>query len=215
MDKERITAEMAFKDSSSAVIKIRRSLPDFLQSVKLKYVKLGLGYGYSCNITTVLAIFVIVPLFLRPFLQLKGLNLDHLSQLWSNLKVQPVHTMDKLTHLLVPPLFFFLLALYLAKRSKPVYLVDFACYKPEDERKISVESFLEMSEESGEFEEETLRFQRRISARAGLGDETYLSRGVMSRPPRLCMKEARAEAEAVMFGALDALFAKTGTIKNS
>ncbi|KAL1367096.1 hypothetical protein HN51_021170 [Arachis hypogaea] len=217
MEKERITAEMDFKDSSSAVIKIRRKLPDFLQSVKLKYVKLGLlGYGYSLNITTIfIIIFVMVPLFISfsssPFLQLKDLNLDKLLEFWSNLIAQPpVLALDKLIQLVAPPLFFFLLAFYLAKRSKPVYLVDFACYKPEEERKISVESFLNMSEESGEFQHETLQFQRRISSRAGLGDETYLPRGVMSRPPRLCMEEARAEAEAVMFGALDALFAKTG-----
>ncbi|QHO22589.1 hypothetical protein HN51_046437 [Arachis hypogaea] len=217
MEKERITAEMDFKNSSSAVIKIRRKLPDFLQSVKLKYVKLGLlDCGYSFNITTILiTIFVMVPLFISfsssPFLQLKNFNLDKLLELWSNLMAQPpVLALDKLIQLVAPPLFFFLLALYLAKRSKPVYLVDFACYKPEEERKISVESFLNMSEESGEFQDETLQFQRRISSRAGLGDETYLPRGVMSRPPRLCMEEARAEAEAVMFGALDALFAKTG-----
>ncbi|KAK8642647.1 hypothetical protein V6N13_011984 [Hibiscus sabdariffa] len=36
MDKKRLTAEMAFKDSST-VIRIRKRLPDFLQSVKLKY----------------------------------------------------------------------------------------------------------------------------------------------------------------------------------
>ncbi|MED6147770.1 inositol polyphosphate kinase kcs1 [Stylosanthes scabra] len=215
MDKERITAEMDFKDSSSAVIKIRQKLPDFLQSVKLKYVKLGLlGYGYSFNVTTILiTIFVMVPIFisLSPFLhQLKDLNLDKLLELWSNLISQPVWAFDKLIQLVAPPLFFFTLAFYLAKRSKPVYLVDFACYKPQEERKISVESFLKMSEESGEFQDETLQFQRRISSRAGLGDETYLPKGITARPPRLCMEEARAEAEAVMFGALDALFAKTG-----
>ncbi|KAJ4895144.1 3-ketoacyl-CoA synthase [Raphanus sativus] len=60
MDQERLTAEMAFKDSSSAVIRIRRRLPDFLTSVKLKYVKLGLHN--SCNFTTALFFLVILPL---------------------------------------------------------------------------------------------------------------------------------------------------------
>ncbi|KAJ1379861.1 Very-long-chain 3-ketoacyl-CoA synthase [Sesbania bispinosa] len=116
MDKERLTTEMNFKDSSSAVIKIRRRLPDFLQSVKLKYVKLGL---------------------------------------------------------------------YWTKRSTPVYMVDFACYKPEKERKVSLESFLKMTEESGCFNEESIQFQRRISGKAGLGDETYLPRGITAQPPNL------------------------------
>ncbi|KAK8702377.1 hypothetical protein V6N13_020733 [Hibiscus sabdariffa] len=129
MDEERLTAEMAFIDSTSAVIKIQRRLPDFLQSVKLKYVKLGYGYSFGSLVV------------------------------------------------------FFHLGLYFAKRSRPVYLLDFACYKPEDDRKL-------------------------ISSRLGLGDETHFPRGITSSPPNLCMVEARAKA--VMFGALDSLFEKIG-----
>nr|POE55953.1 3-ketoacyl-coa synthase 1 [Quercus suber] len=80
MDKERLTAEMAFKDSSSAVIKIRQRLPDFLQSVKLKYVKLG--YGYSCNPATIFMFLLIVPLLVSIGFQLTGLELDRVSELW-------------------------------------------------------------------------------------------------------------------------------------
>jgi 3-ketoacyl-CoA synthase len=205
MDKERLTAEMNFKDSSSAVIKIRQRLPDFLKTVKLKYVKLG--YGYSCNATTILIFTLVVPLllFLAVQFQLTDLKLDRLSQLLLE------HTVQLDTDTAIGSIvLLFLFGLYYAKRSPPIYLVDFACYKPENERKIAVESFVEMLEDSGEFGEETLQFQRRILSRAGLGDETYLPNGIMSRPPNLCMKEARLEAEAVMFGALDALFAKTG-----
>ncbi|KAF7843877.1 3-ketoacyl-CoA synthase 1 [Senna tora] len=199
MDKERLTAEMDFKDSSSAVIRIRRRLPDFLQSVKLKYVKLG--YGYSCNAATILMFVFILPLFLSLLLHFTGLKLDRLSQLWSDRSVRRLAAFAALL---------FLFGLYWATRSRPVYLVDFACYKPGPDRKISVDSFLTMTEESGGFEEETLQFQRRISTRAGLGDETYLPSGITSRPPNLNMKEARSEAESVMFGALDSLFEKTG-----
>ncbi|KAI4355297.1 hypothetical protein L6164_004085 [Bauhinia variegata] len=207
MDKERLTAEMAFKDSSSAVIKIRRRLPDFLQSVKLKYVKLG--YGYSCNAATILMFAVILPLFVSLVIQLTGLRLDHLSERWSNRTVR-MDSIDAVSRMVGSAVLLFLFGLYWAKRSRPVYLVDFACYKPENERKISVDSFLKMTEETGAFEEENLQFQTRISTRAGLGDETYLPRGITARPPNLNMKEARSEAEAVMFGALDSLFDKTG-----
>ncbi|KAJ7951369.1 3-ketoacyl-CoA synthase [Quillaja saponaria] len=207
MDKERLTAEMAFKDSSSAVIKIRQRLPDFLQSVKLKYVKLG--YGYSCNAATILLFAIILPLLVYLLAQLTGLNLDHLSEFWSNQTVQ-IKGVNAATRLAGSVVLLFLLGIYCSRRSVPVYLMDFACYKPENERKISIDSFLNMSEQSGSFEEETLQFQRRIAVRSGLGDETYLSSGIMSKPPNLCIKEARSEAEAVMFGALDALFDKTG-----
>lgn len=205
MDKERLTAEMAFKDSSSAVIKIRQHLPDFLQSVKLKYVRLG--YGYSCNPATILMFLVIVPLFIATLVQFTGLELDRVYEFW---RTQSLHEFDVATTLAGSAILLFLLAVVWAKRSKPVYLVDFACYKPEDERKISVDSFLKMTEDLGVFEDETLRFQTRISTRSGLGDETYLPRGITSRPPNLSLEEARVEAESVMFGALDDLFSKTG-----
>ncbi|KAG6725701.1 hypothetical protein I3842_02G045000 [Carya illinoinensis] len=208
MDNERLTAEMAFKDSSSAVIKIRRRLPDFLQSVKLKYVKLG--YGYSCNPATILMFVTILPLALSLLLQVTGLKLDRFSELWINRRVVFDDLVNGGTKPAASALFLILFCIYRAKRSKPVYLVDFACYKPEDERKVTGEFFLKMSEDSGAFQEESLQFQRRITVKSGLGDETYLPKGITSRPPKLSMEEARSEAEAVMFGALDALFEKTG-----
>ncbi|XP_038708713.1 3-ketoacyl-CoA synthase 1-like [Tripterygium wilfordii] len=211
MDKERLTAEMAYKDSSSAVIKIRQRLPDFLQSVKLKYVKLG--YGYSYNPATILLFLITVPLSMAIMVQFTGLNMDRVYELWNSQTVQ-LDDIDATSRLLGSTVLLFLLVLYWSKRTRPVYLVDFACYKPEEERKMSVDSFLKMSEESGAFEDETLQFQRRVASRSGLGDETYLSRGITSSPPNLNMKEARAEAEAVMFGALDSLFEKTGLKPN-
>ncbi|KAI6701797.1 hypothetical protein NL676_010933 [Syzygium grande] len=208
LDKERLTAEMAFdKDSSSAVIKIRRRLPDLLQSVKLKYVKLG--YGYSCNLATVLKFVVAVPLVLAILIHLTGLDQARLSEMWKSPAVA-LDGIDASTTKASSALLLLLLFLYVSKRTRPVYLVDFACYLPDDKRKMSVESFLKMSEESGAFEEDTLQFQRRISSRSGLGDETYFPRGITSAPPNLCMEEARLEAEAVMFGAVDALLEKTG-----
>ncbi|KAJ8748537.1 hypothetical protein K2173_003438 [Erythroxylum novogranatense] len=207
MDEERLTAEMAFKDASSAVIKIRRRLPDFLQSVKLKYVKLG--YGYSCNPATLLLFLIMLPLFTATLVQFTGLELNRVYAVWKTRSLQ-LQDIDAATRLAGSAVLLFLFSLYWAKRSRPVYLVDFACYKPEDERKMSVDSFLKMTEETGVFEEETIQFQKRIASRSGLGDETYFPRGITSNPPNLSMSEARSEAEAVMFGALDELFAKTG-----
>uniref|UniRef100_M4EUY8 3-ketoacyl-CoA synthase n=1 Tax=Brassica campestris TaxID=3711 RepID=M4EUY8_BRACM len=204
MDQERLTAEMAFKDSSSAVIRIRRRLPDFLTSVKLKYVKLGLHNSF--NFTTFLFLLIILPLTGTVLVQLTGLTFETFSELWYNHAVQ----LDGVTRLACLVSLCFVLIIYVTNRSKPVYLVDFSCYKPEDERKMSVDSFLKMTEQNGAFTDDTVQFQQRISNRAGLGDETYLPRGITSTPPKLNMSEARAEAEAVMFGALDSLFEKTG-----
>nr|QYJ54438.1 3-ketoacyl-CoA synthase-like protein [Consolida ajacis] len=204
MENERLTAEMSYMDSSSAVIRIRRALPDFLQSVKLKYVKLG--YGGVCDYATVFRYAVIFPLLVGIAYRLSAIPMERVSELWSTRVVE----FDSGTGLIGLVTAGMVLVIYFLKRPRPVFLVEFACYKPEEQRKMSVEAFLKMTEENGAFKEETVQFQKRISARSGLGDETYLPKGITSVPPNLCMKEARAEAEAVMFGALDALFEKTG-----
>ncbi|GAB4844652.1 inositol polyphosphate kinase kcs1 [Ancistrocladus abbreviatus] len=205
MDNERLTAEMAFTDEASVVIKIRRRLPDFLQSVKLKYVKLG--YGYSCKLPTTVVVFLIsAPLFIAAIIQLTGTRIDRFSEFWTN-RVAFIDTATGLTGLF---LLLLVIGLHWAMRPRPVYLVDFACYKPEDERKLSVDSFLNMTEECGGFEQETVQFQKKISRRCGLGDETYFPPGITSKPPDLTVTQARREAESVIFSTLDALFKKTG-----
>ncbi|XP_074581135.1 3-ketoacyl-CoA synthase 1-like [Curcuma longa] len=198
MDRERLTAEiMAFRDDDSIVIKIRRRLPDFLQSVNLKYVKLGLRYA------SIPAAAVLVPVLGAALAA--ALCLDRMALMPS----RPV-SVDPATGVASAALALVLLAAYYLKRPRPVYLVDFACYKPDDEHKISKEGFLDMTECTGVFNRESLDFQTKITLRSGLGDETYLPQGIQARPPRLCMAEARLEAEAVMFGCLDALFSATG-----
>ncbi|XP_050387265.1 3-ketoacyl-CoA synthase 11-like [Argentina anserina] len=53
------------------------------------------------------------------------------------------------------------------------------------------------------------RGSRRILERSGLGDSTYLPEAVLNIPPNPSMKEARKETEALMYGAIDELFART------
>ncbi|CAK9862686.1 unnamed protein product [Sphagnum jensenii] len=70
-------------------------------------------------------------------------------------------------------------------RPRPIYLVDYACYLPQESLK------------------------QKILERSGLGDETYLPSAMHALPPCPNMKFAREEAEEVMFGCLDELFEKT------
>ncbi|XP_056167570.1 3-ketoacyl-CoA synthase 2-like [Syzygium oleosum] len=104
----------------------------------------------------------------------------------------------------------FLVTLYFMTRPRKVYLVDFACYKPDPAWICTRETFMERPELTTTFTEENLAFQRRILKRSSLGQQTYLPDAVLRVPPNLCMAEARAEAEAVMFVAVDQLLAKTG-----
>ncbi|KAJ1276072.1 hypothetical protein BS78_05G186000 [Paspalum vaginatum] len=103
-----------------------------------------------------------------------------------------------------------LATVYLARRPRAVYLLDFACYKPGPEHVVTRETFMRQSAAAGVFTEENLAFQRKILERSGLGQGTYFPAAVLNSPPNPCMAEARAEAEAVMFGAIDQVLAKTG-----
>ncbi|KAF2535889.1 hypothetical protein F2Q70_00006645 [Brassica cretica] len=159
-----------------------RNLPDFKKSVKLKYVKLGYHYLITHGMY----------LFLSPLLLLIAAQLSTFSRT------------DLATLLLV-----FITTIYVMTRPRPVYLVDFSCYKPDDARKCTKKIFMERSKLTGSFTEENLEFQRKILQRSGLGESTYLPEAVLNVPPNPCMAEARKEAEAVMFGAIDELLDKT------
>lgn len=60
------------------------------------------------------------------------------------------------------------------------------------------------------FTEESLDFQRRISQRNGLGEETYLPPALHMDPPKVNMENAREEARMVLFGAVQEVLDRTG-----
>ncbi|KAL9265408.1 3-ketoacyl-CoA synthase 11-like protein [Drosera capensis] len=175
-----------------------RILPDFKQSIKLKYVKLGYHYLVSHGMYLLL-----IPLIAVTAAQLSTLSPQDLYALWEHLQFNLVSV------IICSTLLVFFGTLYFVTRPRPVYLVNFSCYKADEERKCSRQIFIERSGLTGSFTEENLNFQRKILERSGLGESTYLPEAVMNVPPNPCMAEARKEAEAVMFGALDELFAKT------
>ncbi|KAI4376322.1 hypothetical protein MLD38_014099 [Melastoma candidum] len=176
----------------------RRRLPDFNRSVKLKYVKLG----YHYLITHGMYLFL-TPLVALAAAHVSAFTISDFLALWDHLRFNLVFVV------LCSALLVFLSTVFLLTRPRAVYLVDFACYKPEPERKCTRQIFMERSRSTGSFTEENLEFQRKILERSGLGDSTYLPEAVLRVPPNPCMAEARREAEMVMFGALDQLFEKT------
>ncbi|KAJ7567117.1 hypothetical protein O6H91_02G132400 [Diphasiastrum complanatum] len=180
-------------------VRVSHRLPDFLQSVNLKYVKLG----YHYLISHALYLLTIPVIFLAASAEIRALRWDDLSLLWDNLHFNLVSILACSGALV------FIATLYFLSRQQSVYLVDFACFKPADDFKVSGHAFLSLSELSGKFNETSLDFQRKLLEKSGLGEETYFPRALLSVPPNPCMKEARAEAEMVMFGALDELFKQT------
>ncbi|KAK1315244.1 3-ketoacyl-CoA synthase 10 [Acorus calamus] len=182
-------------------VRVRRRLPDFLQSVNLKYVRLGYHYLMNHGLYVVL-----LPLVVVVF----GAEIGNLSRenLWR--KVWEGTDYDVATLVAFFSSLVFTLCVYFMSRPSPVYLIDFACYKPSDDLKVSKAEFIEQARKSGKFDEASLEFQARILNSSGIGDETYVPKAVMAPGNCATMKEGRAEASEVLFGALDELFSRSG-----
>nr|XP_043623498.1 3-ketoacyl-CoA synthase 10 [Erigeron canadensis] len=182
-------------------VRVRRRLPDFVQSVNLKYVKLG--YHYLISHAIYLAT---VPVLVLVF----GAEIGSLSreELWRKLW-DSTAGYDLATILAFFAIFVFTVSVYFMSRPRSIYLIDFACFKPTDDLKVTKEEFIEMARKSGKFDEASLEFQKKILQSSGIGDETYVPKAIMSPDNITTMKEGRAEASMVIFGALDELFKKT------
>ncbi|XP_057503251.1 3-ketoacyl-CoA synthase 4-like [Actinidia eriantha] len=175
-----------------------RRLPDFLQSVNLKYVKLGYHYLISNLLTLCL-----IPVMAVILIEASQMNPNDIRQLWLHLKYNLVSIV------ILSAVLVFGSTVYITSRPRSVYLVDYCCYRAPDKLKAPFHLFMEHSRLSGVFDESSLEFQRKILERSGLGEETYAPEAMFFVPPRPSMAAARDEAEQVMFGALDNLFANT------
>ncbi|KAI3852893.1 hypothetical protein MKX03_003280 [Papaver bracteatum] len=177
----------------------RLPLPDFLQSVNLKYVKLGYHY-----LMTHLLTLCLIPLIFISLIEASQMNPEDVHQLWVHLQYNLVSVITCSAVLV------FGSTVYIMTRPRPIYLVDYSCYRPPEHLQVKYHQFMEHSRLTGDFDESSLEFQRKILERAGLGEETYLPEAMHSIPPKPSMAAAREEAEQVMFGALDSLFKNTG-----
>lgn len=176
-------------------------LPNFKLSVRLKYVKLGYHYLisnalYLASVPLVLAVVSSVHISTHSVQDLVQLCLD-------------IVRYNFVIFFLCTGLLVFLGTVYFMSRPRKVYMVNFACYKPEPARKVTKEIFMDRTVNLGAFSQENVDFQKKILERSGLGQDTYFPEALISLPPNPCMAEARNEAEMVMFGAIDELLAKT------
>ena len=103
-------------------VKVRPRLPDFLSSVNLKYVKLGYGYLLSHSFY-----FLVAPVLLV----ILGVELRKFT--WEDF-----HQKCELTDaLFIVGLLGLILYIYLDLTPRSTYLVDFACYRPPNELKVT------------------------------------------------------------------------------
>ncbi|BAT77487.1 hypothetical protein LR48_Vigan04g253500 [Vigna angularis] len=184
--------------SSSTSKESKKRLPDFSQSVKLKYVKLGYHYLMSHLVTLCL-----LPLMSVILIQASQMKAQDIQELWAHLQY------NLLSVIAISAILALGSTLYIMTRPTSIYLLDFSCYRPPNHLTVHFQKFIHHSTLTGDFLPSSLDFQRKILLRSGLGEETYLPEAMHSIPPRPSMAAAREEAEQVMFGALDNLFANT------
>lgn len=215
-----------YAGSLSFSVRVRRGLPDFLNSVNLKYVKLGYSYLLSP-----VFYFLTAPVFIVIFSAQIG-NLF----IWQDFCPQ----CDPIGALFIVGLLGLIIYIYLDLSPRSTYLVDFACYRPPNELKvislcssnfksntiillpaktmrdfllccvqISKDEFIELAKKSGKFNGAAIEFQRRALKNSGIGDETYMPRVVFQPGHKITLKDGREEAAMVMFGAVDDLLAAT------
>ncbi|KAL5782735.1 hypothetical protein ACOSP7_007764 [Xanthoceras sorbifolium] len=177
-----------------------KNLQNLFLSVRLKYVKLGYHYLISNALY-----FLVVPVIVVVLRHLSMLTVDDFIQLRENLRY------NILAIVLCSVTIVFTSTIYLIiSRPRKVYMVDFACYKPEPARMCTKEFYMQLVKQAGTFTEESIAFKRKILGRSGVGQMTYGPEGLMEFPPRRSMADARKETEAVIVGAIDELLAKTG-----
>ncbi|KAJ0987238.1 hypothetical protein J5N97_005594 [Dioscorea zingiberensis] len=123
-----------------------------------------------------------------------------------NLLVSSILSLDSIHLLSLSSLLILLSILYVQTRPSPVYILDYACFKPPVNCRVPHASFLEHSRQL--IEEKSVRFQMRILERSGIGEETGLPPPSHYLPPKASLEGSRNESEQVIFTCIDELIHK-------
>ena len=167
-------------------------LPDFSNSVKLKYVKLG--YQYLVNHILTLTL---IPVMAGILIEVLRLGPEEIVNLWNSLHFDLVQILCSSFFII------FIATVYFMSKPRSIYLVDYACYKPPVTYRVPFATFMEHSRLNLSNNPKSVEFQMKILERSGLGEETCLPPAIHYIPPTPTMEAARGEAEIVIFSAMD------------
>lgn len=166
-------------------------------SVKLKDVKLAYHY-----IITNSKYLLLPPLLATISLHLSTYTIKDLSIFLNHFKQNLVLV------ILCSTALFLLAIIYIRKRPRSVYLVDFACYKRSETLLCPIELYVEQA--SKIFSEEHVAFQKKILEGSRMSPKTYFPEAFFRETLDPCFTDVRNEVETLAFGAVDDLLAKTG-----
>ncbi|XP_057462379.1 3-ketoacyl-CoA synthase 6-like [Actinidia eriantha] len=174
-------------------------LPDFTNSARLKYVKLG----YQCLVNHIIT-FLLIPIMASIVIVVLRLGPQEILEIIRSIHIDLVHVPCS-TFLVI-----FIATVYFMSKPRSIYLVDYTCYKPPVTCRVPFATFMEHSRINLKESPKSVDFQMRILERSGLGEETCLPQAIHYIPPNSTMEAARGEAEVVIFSSIDALMMKTG-----
>ncbi|OMO89837.1 Very-long-chain 3-ketoacyl-CoA synthase [Corchorus capsularis] len=106
---------------------------------------------------------------------------------------------------------FFICKLFLQRRNQCCYILAYECYKAPEDQKLDTETCGKLIMRNKNLGLEEYRFLLQAMVNAGIGEETYGPRNVISGTEESpTLPEALSEIDDIVFGTLDKLFAKTG-----
>ncbi|XP_078427800.1 3-ketoacyl-CoA synthase 12-like [Wolffia australiana] len=106
---------------------------------------------------------------------------------------------------------FLLLKLWNQRRGQKCYLVDYVCYKPNDDRKIPTAMAGDIVLRNKNLGLPELKFLLRVIVNSGIGEDTYGPKNIIEgREESPTLQDGLDEMEACYVATLDELFRKTG-----
>ncbi|KAL3538552.1 hypothetical protein ACH5RR_001918 [Cinchona calisaya] len=93
-------------------------------------------------------------------------------------------------------------------RLKCIYLVDFSCYLPPDNLRVTTSNFIEHCERCDIHERGAIDIQVKIAQRSGIGSEACVPLAVHQMPPDGSLKPSHEETETVLFTVVEDLLTK-------
>ncbi|KAJ8619502.1 hypothetical protein MRB53_028031 [Persea americana] len=98
---------------------------------------------------------------------------------------------------------------YFTRRpNKYIYLIGFSCYRPPDWSRVPLSSYIEHTNISCVFNDQSIEFQKKLLERSGLGNETCFPVGIHQIPPDFSFRSGMLEVETVMFTTVQDLLTK-------
>ncbi|XP_047342577.1 3-ketoacyl-CoA synthase 17-like [Impatiens glandulifera] len=104
---------------------------------------------------------------------------------------------------------FSLLIIFILRKPKPIYLLNYSCYLPPPRLKTTIESAEVFLRRSEKFTNESVEFMRNIFLKSGLGGETYAPAFIADNNPTPSLSSAVEEARDGVFATVDSVLKKS------